>query len=177
MGEDISKRKPFLTYDQQIEKLVEKGLVINDIDYVKKLLKECSYFSLISGYKKPFKSKTDLYKKNTCINDIYALYKFDSDLRSIILKGTLLVENHVKSLISYSFCETNGYMHNEYLDATNYKYIPENQNGINKLIGKFLYIIDNPRNYPYITYQKGHYNNIPLWAMLKALPLGSVSKN
>lgn len=68
MGNNVFKRKPFLTYDQQIDKLVnEKGLIINDILSAKKLLKEHGYFALISGYKQPFKSKNGLYKKNTSI--------------------------------------------------------------------------------------------------------------
>lgn len=40
-----SNGKPFLTYDEQIEKLIkDKKLIINDIEYAKKLLKEHSYF-------------------------------------------------------------------------------------------------------------------------------------
>jgi len=58
MGNNTFKKKPFLTYDKQIEKLVnEKGLIINDVLSAKKLLKKHGYFALISGYKKPFKSK------------------------------------------------------------------------------------------------------------------------
>ena len=47
--------KPFLTYDQQIDKLIKKGLTVNDKDHAIELLKNNSYFSLISGYKEPFK--------------------------------------------------------------------------------------------------------------------------
>ena len=37
--------KPFLTYEQQIEKLQdEKGLIINDKEYAKAMLKQNSYF-------------------------------------------------------------------------------------------------------------------------------------
>ena len=44
-----TKDKPFLTYDQQIEKLTkDKGLTITDYDAAKQLLKKHSYFALIS---------------------------------------------------------------------------------------------------------------------------------
>lgn len=172
-----SNGKPFLAYDEQIEKLIkDKKLIINDTEYAKKLLKEHGYFSLISGYKQPFKSKTGLYKNNTSINDIFALYNFDYELRSIILSGTLMVENHVKSLISYSFCEINGYEQKEYLDATKYNYIPAKQEGINDLVCRLTNIINESEKYRYIHHQKQNYKNIPLWAMMKALTLGSVSK-
>ena len=178
MGVNSNIGKPFLTYDQQIIKLVkDKGLVINDLDYAKKLLKEYGYFSLISGYKQPFKNKpSGLYKINISINDIFALFHFDNELRSIILNGTLMVENHIKSLISYSFCEVNGDEQKQYLDATKYNYVPANQAGINDLVCRLTEIINEPKKYKYIDHQKQNYNNIPLWAMMKALTLGSVSK-
>ena len=46
--------KPFLTYEQQLQKLAAKGLTINDYDKAMDLLKKHSYFALISGYKSPF---------------------------------------------------------------------------------------------------------------------------
>lgn len=177
MGNNVFKRKPFLTYDQQIDKLVnEKGLIINDILSAKKLLKEHGYFALISGYKQPFKSKNGLYKKNTSIEDIFDLYNFDDQLRSVILRNILIVENHIKSLIAYSFCEINGDSQQQYLDATKYNYIVANQAGINKLVNILSNITTDPKTYRYISYQKDNYQNIPLWVMMKALTLGTVSK-
>lgn len=177
MGEDTNKGKPFLTYDQQIDKLVkEKQLIINDVSFALKLLKEHSYYALISGYKQPFKGTDGLYKKNTKIEDISALYNFDDLLRSIILRNILMVEKHIKSLIAYSFCEVNGDSQNHYLDATKYNYITENQSEINELVSRLSGIVNNPCDYKYILYQKKTYGNIPLWVMMKALTLGTVSK-
>lgn len=42
--------KPFLTYEQQIQKLKDKGLTIDNDDDAIELLKKHSYFALISGY-------------------------------------------------------------------------------------------------------------------------------
>lgn len=66
-----SFNKPFLTYDQQIEKLIiKKKLKIRDKNYAINLLKKYSYFDLISGYKKPFKGKDGNYKIHASIDDI-----------------------------------------------------------------------------------------------------------
>jgi abortive infection bacteriophage resistance protein len=47
--------KPFLTYEQQINKLInDKQLVITDPDYAKSALENIGYFALIGGYKTPF---------------------------------------------------------------------------------------------------------------------------
>ena len=74
--------------DLQIQKLQnEKRLEIHDEDYAVKLLKEHSYFALISGYKEPFKDKNGLYKLHTTIEDIYKLYIFDDQLRTLFLQN------------------------------------------------------------------------------------------
>lgn len=171
------KDKPFLTYEQQIEKLKEeKKLTIEDESYAISLLKKYSYFALISGYKEPFKRDDGTYQENTSIKDIYALYSFDDALRSIILGKILIVEKHIKSLISYSFCEEYGSSQQCYLDVRKYNYIDDNKDGIDKLVSKLQTIADDPKDYPYIQHQKDEYQNIPLWVMVKALPMGSISK-
>lgn len=168
--------KPFLTYEQQIDKLTAKGLTINDYDKAMELLKKHSYFALISGYKNPFKSKNGMYKLNANLDDIHALYIFDDTLRTIILCNILRVEKHIKSLISYSFCETYGEDQQHYLNATKYNYSPANQSDINDLIGRLSKIASDPKDYSYIKHQMQKHGNIPLWVMMKALTLGTVSK-
>ena len=131
---------------------------------------------MISGYKSPFKQKDGTYKIHVSIQDIYALYLFDDALRALFLQYILKIEKHVKSLISYSFCEAYGEEQQHYLNATKYNYTPINQDEVNELITRLTKITNEPKNYPYITHQKKNYGNIPLWVMMKALTLGTVSK-
>lgn len=166
-----------MTYEQQIKKLVkDKGLEIADEEYAVRLFKEHSYFALISGYKSPFKDKNGNYKLHTSIEDIYALYQFDDSLRNLLFRYILKIEKHIKSLMSYSFCEINGEDQQFYLNATKYDYNVSNQEDINELITRLTKIINEPKNYPYIRHQKEKYGNIPLWVLIKALTLGTVSK-
>lgn len=177
MEEKRTKAKPFMTYEQQIDKLKnEKRLEITDEDAAKELLKKHSYFALISGYKQPFKDKKGFYKQHVSIEDIYKLYMFDDRLRALVLQYILKIEKHVKSLISYSFCQAYGEEQQHYLNATKYNYNTVNQEDINELISRLTKIINDPNNYPYIRHQKKEYGNIPLWVMMKALTLGTVSK-
>ena len=166
-----------MTYEQLIHKLKdEKKLGISDTDYAIRLLKEHSYFALISGYKGPFKQKDGTYKLHVSIQDIYALYSFDDNLRTLFLQYILKIEKHVKSLISYSFCEAYGEEQQHYLNATKYNYTAINQDEVNELITRLTKITNDPKNYPYIKHQKKQHGNIPLWVMMKALTLGTVSK-
>ena len=47
-GDDMAK--PFMTYDQQLQQMRDKHLIIADNDRVKETLRQVGYFSLISGY-------------------------------------------------------------------------------------------------------------------------------
>lgn len=102
--------------------LRELSCISGDFNNAVNLLKNHSYFALISGYKSPFKSKNGTYKPHTSLDDIYSLYIFDDALRAMILRNILIVEKHIKSLISYSFCETYGEDQQHYLNATKYNY-------------------------------------------------------
>lgn len=172
--------KPFLSYVQQIEKLKnEKNLIIDDEDYAVQILKQIGYFKLIGGYKFLFKNKTtNKYNDNTHFEDIVKLYLFDENLREINLKYILKAEQHLKSLISYHFCEKYGDSQTAYLTKTNYEYTTyKNQHDIDKLI-KLLndnYIVHST-DYPYINHTKLKHGNLPLWVLINALTFGNISK-
>ena len=169
--------KPYTTYEEQVELLKKKGLIINDEAEAIMLLKKCSYYGLISGYKKPFKSSDKCtYKPHTTIQDIHALYIYDMELRELFLKYILIIENHVKSLISYSFCQTYGALESDYLNANNYNYISTKQEAINKLITKLSTAMCDYDSHPYLQHQRDNHGNIPLWVLTRVITIGMISK-
>lgn len=173
----MKQDKPFRTYNEQIKLLCdEKGLIIKDKEKAVALLKKHSYFGLINGYKAPFKNKNKKYKKKTSFEDIYALYCFDNDLRFIFLENILIVESHIKSLLSYYFTEKFGCEETVYLAATNYNYEPANQSEINKLVSVLKDTLDNNFKFDYMRHQKKEHSNVPLWVLIKALTFGTLSK-
>lgn len=165
--------KPFITYEKMIEKLREDNLSIADEEKTKNLLTKLSYFDLISGYKEPFKGKDSKFKTYTTIDDIYVLYKFDENLREIIIRYIFKIEKHIKSLISYAFCSKYGNNQSEYLNPTNYEY--NNKNEIDKLVKILRNSVEDKSNI-YIKHHIEKYNNVPLWVVMKASTLGCVSK-
>lgn len=169
--------KRFLTYDEQIELLTKKSLIIKDKDCAIDLLKKYSYFNLINGYKEPFKNKDGNYKKNTRLDDIYYLYSFDDKLRHILMKYLLIIELHIKSLLSYSFCEEFGEEQKAYRNANNYNYSnPHLVTEINQLIQKLEEKLNDSKKVNYINHQSSVYGNVPLWVLVKALTFGNISK-
>lgn len=173
MATECNTHKPFMTYEQQIQKLLDKKLVITDIDYAITLLKDYSYFDLINGYKKQFKTTSGFYKPHTTI---YALYVFDDNLRSLFLQYILKIEKHIKSYTSYIFCHEYGEKQEAYLNTKNYSYNKQSKKSIDSLIQILQDVIKTSTRYTYIEHQKATHGNVPLWVLMKALTLGKVSK-
>ena len=168
--------KPFLTYEQQLYKLTsEKNLVINDREYAEKMLKQIGYFALVSGYKELFRNPTTKkYKDGTTFEEIVALYKFDASLRELFLKHLLIIEQKMRSLLSYYFTEHYGEKQLHYLSRTSYNYIPKHEAGIDRLIDTFRNIALKSTDYYYITHQRNKHGNVPLWVLVKVLTFGNM---
>lgn len=170
--------KPFLTFDAQISYLdTDKNLVIQDHDYAKTMLKRIGYFSLIGGYKVPFKNPTTKkYKDGTRFEDIVALYYFDENLRELFLQYILKIERHIRALLSYHFTEKHGEQQSEYLNPTNYALSGRNASGINRLVATLGNLANHNSDYPYINHQRQAYGNVPLWVLFNGVTFGSLSK-
>ena len=93
--------KIFKTIDEQIDILLSKGLIIDDIDYVKDTLLRENYFFLM-GYRHLFiRSESDRrFIPNTNFEELYAMFNFDRQIRNIIFKNILIVESNAKSIFS-----------------------------------------------------------------------------
>lgn len=171
--------KCFTSYEDQIRILKSRGLIIPDHQKAIEILSFENYYRLINGYKDLFLATTgptETYKEGSSLAEIYALYRFDEELKAQFLRAFLIIENHLKALIAYEFTKVHGAC--GYLDATNYNYIPKYQTEINKLIGKIQDIITNKSSYDKRLqhYQCNHNGDIPLWVIINLLTMGNASK-
>lgn len=170
--------KPFLSYDDQLDKLEqEKNLIIANRDYARTMLQRIGYFGLINGYKFPFKNPTTKkYKTGISFEDIVTLYKFDENLRELFLKYILQIERHIRSLLSYYFTEKFGADQSFYLDSTNYTSGKRYQADVSRLIGTLDKLANHNSDYPYINHQRAIYGNVPLWVLFNGITFGTLSK-
>ena len=108
--------KTFKTLDEQIKILQDKGMVIDDINYTKDVLLRENYF-FIMGYRHLFfRSEHDRrFVTNTNFSEIYALFNFDRQVRNILFKNMLIVENNAKSIFSYQLSKQYGFKEKDYL--------------------------------------------------------------
>ena len=93
----MSSDKVFKTLDEQVEILRAKGLEINDVDFTKDILLRENYF-FISGYRHLFmaNSRDNKFIHGTKFEELYAMFTFDRNMRNILFKHILIVENNIK---------------------------------------------------------------------------------
>lgn len=171
-------RKRFLTYDEQISFLSEqKQLIIEDQEYAKRILFQTGYFALVNGYKRIFKNpQTNKFQVGVRFEDVYGMYCFDRNLRSILLKYILICEQTIKSSLSYHFCQIYGEDQKAYLNPINYLQSENHFRIIKKLIQKMSAQLNENSSYYYIRHYVKRYQSVPFWVLVNTLTLGQVSK-
>ena len=170
--------KQFKTLDEQLEIFRQKGLIINNDEYTKKVLLRENYF-FINGYRHLFmKSATDrTFISGTTFEELYSLFLFDRSFRNIMFKYLLVIENNFKSVISYQLSKKYGYRESDYLKPKNFTPAPEKQRQINDLLRKMKRQIRiNGPQHSATQHYASNYGYIPLWILVKVLSFGIVSE-
>ena len=169
-------RKTFKSLEEQIEIMKNKGLVIENEDYCKEVLLRENYFFL-HGYRHPFIKSKDRskYIEGTKFEEIYSLFLFDRALRNILFKNILIIENNIKSIISYQLSKKYGYKEKEYLKPSNFNTSFDSKKQVNDLIGKMKrQIKTNATVHSATRHYVSNYGYIPLWVLVKVLSFGIV---
>ena len=170
--------KEFKTIDQQIDILKKKGLIIDDYDTCYNILLKENYF-FINGYRHIFmNSPTDrTFITGTTFSEIYAVFKFDRYSRNIFFKNLLIIENRLKSVISYQLSKKYGYKEKDYLNLHNFTQDPEKRRRVKDVIEKMRrqIRINTGRHNATMHYLK-NYGYIPLWILVKVLSFGIISE-
>ena len=171
------KSKTFKTLDEQIDILKSKGLVIEDIDETRNILLRENYFFL-SGYRHLFlDSDSKRFLSGTTFRELYAMFTFDRQIRNIIFKNILIVENNLKSILAYVMSKNHGFKENNYLNPNNFVKDTKRKRQINDLIRKMKRQISvNGKQHSATAHYLMNYGYIPLWVVVKVLSFGIVGE-
>lgn len=165
--------KPFKTYDEQIELLKSRGLIIEDYEFALHALNTISYYDLINRYQRYFMPDGEKFIDNTRIELLYSFSLFDKSIQSFILKYSMFIENIFKTKLAYTLAKDFGASEPEYLSAAKYRQSYQNPNGtltFNSIFWECKKTILDPKitNNPTLYYYKKH-NHVPPWILLKNL--------
>jgi abortive infection bacteriophage resistance protein len=94
--------KPPLTFDQQADLLIRRGLVVSDRKALLVHLSNVSYYRL-SAYWYPFRQQDDTLKPGTAFEKIWRRYTFDCQLRLLVMDAIERVEIAVRTQFTNKF--------------------------------------------------------------------------
>ena len=172
------KTKEFKTLDEQIEILKSRGLVINDVEKTKGLLLRENYF-FINGYRHIFikNHKESLFIDGTTFEELYAVFQFDRNFRNILFKNLLIVENNLKSIISYNLSRKYGIKEKDYLKVSNFSQDIKKIRQVNDVLNKIKRQIKlNGRQHSATLHYLSNYGYVPLWILVKLLSFGMINE-
>lgn len=171
------RNKTFKTLDEQIEIMKSKGLIISDVDKAKGILFRENYFFL-NGYRQllmyPGEKK---FIKGSTFDELYGIFIFDRRIRNIFFKYILIVENNIKSIISYCLSKKYGYREKDYLRDDNFVDDPNKIKQVHDVISKMKRQIRiNGAQHKATAHYVSNYGYIPLWVLVKVLSFGIVAE-
>lgn len=169
--------KKFKTLQEQVDILESKGLLIENRDECIDILLRENYF-FINGYRHLLmKSPQDRnFVVGSTFRELYSIFLFDRYLRNIIFKNLLIVENNMKSIISYQLSKKYGYREKDYLNAKNFTNDPDKSRRVKDLINKMKRQIRvNGQQHTATMHYITNYGYIPLWVLVKLLSFGVIS--
>ena len=110
------QHKEAITIEEQIAKMQERKIQIADIDKAKEILLRENYF-FINGYRfllmNSYSDKT--FVIGSTFHELHSIFLFDRSFRTILFKNLLIIENQLKSVISYQLSKKYGYRDKDYL--------------------------------------------------------------
>lgn len=170
--------KTFKTLDEQIEIMKAKGLIVNDYEETKKILFKENYF-FINGYRKLFmvSFKERKFISGTTFDELYATFIFDRKIRNIMFKFILIVENNIKSILSYILSQKYGIQEKNYLDPKNFNQDIHKIRQVHDVLNKMnRQIRNNIKQHTATVHYLSNYGYIPLWILVKVLSLGIIAE-
>lgn len=99
--------KPPTTFQEQVDLLKSRGLIINDSEKALQNISRINYYRL-SSYYVPFQINRNLFKPETSIEKVFELYKFDKKIRSLIFGALEIIEVTLRTKIAYYFSHKYG---------------------------------------------------------------------
>lgn len=171
-------KKEFKTLDEQLGIFKSKGLTINDEEEARNILLKENYF-FINGYRRVLmvSSKEKKFVKGATFDELYAIFMFDREFRNILFKNLLIVENNIKSIISYKLSVKYGYKEKNYLKESNFTTDNKNKRRVSDVINKMKRQIRvNSQNHSATLHYVTNYGYIPLWVLVKVLSFGLINE-
>jgi len=167
--------KEFKTYEEQIEILKTRGLLIKNEKNALSFLERNNYYNVINAYKDIFVDKIVLgekYISGVSFDSFKALWAFDKILRHELFRFIIIVERNIKSKLMYHIAQKYGVLDYLNIDFFNPYYVVEASQLIS-IINKEI-ASQFEKNQMIKHYKSQGY--LPPWVLANILTFGNISK-
>lgn len=161
--------KPFRTFDEQIEILEDRRLIIEDKEYSKEILSNVNYYRW-SGYTLELR-REDKFNKGVRFEDTMPPYYFDMELRSLLMYPLDEIEIAMRTHIGYYHAKEYGALGYKKADAF------EDEDSFNSFTERYQKDIEQrERIEDFVRHHIENYNGqFPIWALVEVLSFGTLA--
>jgi len=168
-------KEPY-SFEQQLNKLIEHGMICEDTDAVLDFLKKKNYYR-ITGYalQQRVSAHDSNYSDGTTFDNIYKIYLFDQAIRNILRKYIEIAEIYYRTQISYGFAmqKCTAPPHDQHYDENNFY----KKDGYKGVMDNFQREKKHYEDSLIMKHHKSKYNSrLPLWAMVEMMSFSDLSK-
>lgn len=168
--------KTFLTYEEQVARLVERGMDVGDIADAATNLAMVNYYRL-SGYWYPFRRlvegrRLDGFFPGTTLADVIGLYEFDSRLRAATFASLAPLEIAIRALLGHHLGRVDECAHlkPEILNAR------ARQRGYDAWMDAYRLELSRSRE-DFVAHHREAYGGVlPVWAAVEVLNWGGLTR-
>lgn len=159
--------KPATTFEQQLDLLEDRGLVIADREKAMEVLSRFNYYTL-SGYLFSFrKPGSDDYEDGLTFERIIDIIEFDRRFRNVLMYAIETVEHTLKTKMAYHLAHSigpDGYLYSEnFRDADKHK----------ETIARFKENVEKNKKLPFVHHHLQEYQGtMPVWVAIELFTLG-----
>ncbi|MEN8177880.1 MAG: Abi family protein [Pseudomonadota bacterium] len=164
--------KPSTDLDQQVNILIQRGMVVPDREKAKHYLQHLNYYRL-SGYWLPFEASHDphQFKPGTSFEQIIDLYVFDRELRLLVMDAMERVEVSVRTQWAYHLSQKYG--SHPHLNSSLFKCQDRYLRTLGKLTGEIGRSRETFIKHLIDTYDE---TTPPIWAIVEVISFGQLSQ-
>jgi abortive infection bacteriophage resistance protein len=165
--------KKILTFDNQIQQLRDRGLIIENVNSAKEFLRNISYFRL-QGFWWEFQDnkETHTFQKGTTFEDIINLYSFDRKFRAIIFDAIERIEIALRTkLIYYPSIELGQWWFEDFDNFYSNNFLKQSLEEIDKELGRTKEVFIKSHYSKY-----GSEHRPPAYKTLEVISFGCLSK-
>ncbi|MFD9664319.1 Abi family protein [Rhodococcus sp. NPDC059968] len=180
--------KPHLTFNEQLEKLEGRGLVVNDRREAIHALKRIGYYRL-SAYWYPLRlidvtgtearRRLDEFHPDATFDNVIRLYEFDAKLRSVLMQGLADLEIALRVRLAYNLGKIDpfGHLKPDLLDRGTTDEPSQTYDGTNYEAWRARYdkLCQESSNEDYVKHFREKYDGrLPIWTATELMDFGAI---